>query len=329
MKALSTLLLTAALLPLSTVMGQQTTTPQPQEATGQQGPGARLEDDPAFQRLSPEQQDCLRRTTSRLNTGVDQKDISAIRQLKLDAAKHQIIGMSVCGHTVDEGTFVDAVTLNASSEEAIAIRWLDPKGTVVHSAIFTGRKRCVAKDGDTVDGKSILRALPNALAVSNQHGLNAWEAEYWNSPVEQGKGGAPHRGVFIENRLLVELDPHKASSPNIRSLSDQDRDFRWNDEQESLALKPGVVLVSAASPSSKSAVPSPCVAAPKQESVLGKLKRHVEQTLEKQAAKADAQIGKSTGGNVDAGLKDATTAAVNETNQPQPCSPSKGQANKQ
>jgi hypothetical protein len=267
--------------------------------------------------------------TSRLNSAVDQKDISGVEQLKLDTTKHRIIGMSVCGHSVDEGTFVDAVSLNASSEEAIAIRWLDPTGTVVHSAVFAGRKRCVVKDGDMVDGKLILRALPNALAVSNQNGLNAWEAEYWNSPVEQAKGGAPHRGVFIENRLLVELDPHKASSPNIRSLRDQDRDFRWNDEQESLALKPGVVLVSAASPSSKTATPSPCVPAPKQESVFGKLKRHAEQALEKQAAKADAQIGKSTGGNVDAGLKDATTAAVNETNQPQPCSPSKGQANKQ
>jgi hypothetical protein len=55
MKNIRTLLITAALLPLSTVMGQQTTIPQTQ-GTGQQVQGTRLEDDPAFQRLSPEQQ---------------------------------------------------------------------------------------------------------------------------------------------------------------------------------------------------------------------------------------------------------------------------------
>lgn len=331
MKSIRTLFLGAALLLSPAVQGQQTTTPQAQ-ATGQQVQGTRLEDDPTFKRLSPEQQDWVRTMTNRTNAAIEQKDVNAIEQLKLDATKHQSNGMSVCGHIVDEGTFVDAASLSASSEEAIAIRWLDPKGTVVHTAIFTRRKRCVVKDGDTVDGKSILRAMSNSLAVSNQHALTAWEAEYWNSPAEQSKGGAPHRGVFIEFRFLVELDPRKASPLGSRDLSDGDknRDFRWNDEQETLAVKPEVILAStAASSAPPKTSPSSCVAVAPKQGVFDKLKHHMEQTLKNQASKADAQIAKGTGGNVDAGVQDTTTTAVNQANQPDPCAPAKAQPSKQ
>jgi len=79
----------------------------------------------------------------------------------------------------------------------------------------------------------------------------------------------------------------------------------------------------------KPAAPSPCAVTPKKPSLLSTLKKHVEQTLEKQAGKADTQIAKSTGGNVDAGAKDATTTAVNQANQPAPCTPAKGQTAKQ
>ena len=108
----------------------------------------------------------------------------------------------------------------------------------IHSALFMGR--CVAKDGDTFDGKLITRVLPNSLAVSNRHGLTAWEAE-WNYPAEQGGHGTPHRGAFSENQFVTELDPSKASEVGIASSIDPD--FRWNEEEEILALKPGIVLV--------------------------------------------------------------------------------------
>jgi len=55
--------------------------------------------------------------------------------------------------------------------------------------------------------------------------------------------------------------------------------------------------------------------------VMAAVKKHLERTLEKQAAKADADITKNTKGDADAGLQDITTAGVNETNQPQPCTP--------
>jgi hypothetical protein len=75
--------------------------------------------------------------------------------------------------------------------------------------------------------------------------------------------------------------------------------------------------------SAQPAKPSPCVVSPKKPSLLTKLKTQAEQALKKQAGKADAQITKQTGGKVDAGVQDATTTAVNQANQPDPCPPAK------
>lgn len=79
----------------------------------------------------------------------------------------------------------------------------------------------------------------------------------------------------------------------------------------------------------KPPVPSPCAVPPKKPGFFAKLKKHAEQTLENQAGKADAQIAKGSGGNVDAGVQDTTTTAVNQANQSDPCTPAKGQPAKQ
>ena len=150
------------------------------------------------------------------------------------------LGANLCGHVMDAGTFIDARAQNASHEEAFVLRWLDPKGMSVHSALFMGR--CVAKDGDTIDGKLIVRVLPNSLAVSDRHAFSGWEAEFWISSSEQAPGRTPHRGVFSDGRFVAELDPSKASEVGVASSIDPD--FRWNNEEEEiLALKPGIVLV--------------------------------------------------------------------------------------
>jgi len=147
-------------------------------------------------------------------------------------------GARYCGHVMDAGTFVDARARNASGEQALVIRWLDQKTNTVHSGLFMGR--CVAKDGDKmIDGKIIARILASSLAVSEKHALTGWEADYWNHAGEQTGGGTPHRGVFNENRFVAELDASKASDPN--SASSADPDFRWDEEQETLTLKPGIL----------------------------------------------------------------------------------------
>ncbi len=60
---------------------------------------------------------------------------------------------------------------------------------------------------------------------------------------------------------------------------------------------------------------------PKKPGVLDKLKAHAKRTLQKQAAKADAQVARQTGGNVDAGAQDATATALSQANQPKGCAP--------
>jgi hypothetical protein len=235
-------------------------------------------------------------------------------------------GTSFCGHVIDAGTFVDAHAENASRDEAFVMRWLDAESSV-HSVLYAGR--CVAKDADTIDGKVIFRVLPNSLALSDRHGLTAWEAEYWGDAGERARGVTPHRGVFSDNRFIAELDRSKASEPGRTETSDVSRDFQWNQELETLALKPGVTLIPAPPHYAyQASSTSPCAAVPAKQSFLDKLKRHAEQTLERQAGRADAQISKGTKGGVDGGVQDTTTATINQANQPSPCGPAKGQGAK-
>jgi hypothetical protein len=69
---------------------------------------------------------------------------------------------------------------------------------------------------------------------------------------------------------------------------------------------------------------SPCVVAPKKQGgILGKLKDHAKHTIEGQAAKADARLGKATKRNVDGGVLDTTHTVITEADQPAPCPPAK------
>lgn len=144
--------------------------------------------------------------TDAILDAVAKRDRAAIAQIILDYAKRVAMGMNACGHAIDEGTVFDTAASNASQELAIVVRWLDPKSTSMHSAVFTGHQRCVAMDGATVDGKSIVRVLPNSLGISGKHAMVAFEAEYRNSPAEAKPGVVPHRGIFIEHLFLAELD---------------------------------------------------------------------------------------------------------------------------
>jgi hypothetical protein len=323
MRTMMLFLLIAASLP-SAVRAQNATPPPAGGTQNTQPPPAtqpgKLEDDPAFKQLSPEQRVFVKKTMDKVEDAIQRKDVDALEDVELALIREQLVGLTLCGHVIDEGTYLDAAPHTTSQHYAFAVRWLDSRSSAVHTAIFSNGKRCVVTDGETVDGKVVARALPNSLAVSNRHALVAWEAEYFNSAAEQAKGGTPHRGVFIENRFLTELDPHKASVAGSRDVTDETRDFRWNEAQETLPMKPGVVLTEA--------TPTCAAAAPKKPSFLDKLKQHAEHTVENQARRADTTISKGSGGNVDSGVGDATTTAVNESNQPKPCTPASGKATK-
>jgi hypothetical protein len=251
-----------------------------------------------------------------------QKPTDEKSNTQIDQGAETPAGARYCGHLVDAATLVGARAKNASGEEAVVIRWLDSTGLVVHSAL--SGSRCIAKDGETIDGKVIVQVLPGSLAVSNRHGLTAWEAEYWNNSGEQTGGGKPHRGVFNQNRFEAELDASKASEPGN---TDAEPDFRWNEEQEKLTLKPGILrgqYNSGATPGTQ-----PCVTAPaKQEGPFGKFKKHIEGTIEGQVGRVDDIIKKRTGPTVDSGLQDSATQAINQANQQSPCTPAQGQGAK-
>jgi hypothetical protein len=72
-------------------------------------------------------------------------------------------------------------------------------------------------------------------------------------------------------------------------------------------------------PAAKAVAESTCVVLPKKKGWRAAVKQHLESMAKAQAAKADAEIGKATNGNVKPGVQDTTTAAINDANQPQPC----------
>lgn len=247
-KKLNHLILGGVLILSPGIMGQQAPQSLQQQVVPPQGG---LADDPGFKRISPEAQEWVRSIGERLRRATEQRDVKAIEQIRLEIAKRQWTERNVCGHLIGEGTFIDARVLSASHEEAMAIRWLGAEpDAAIHSAIFTGRGRCVATDRAVVDGKWIVRVLPNSLGVSNQHALVAWEAEYWDDPLEAIARTA-HRGVFIEDHFLLELDPRMASAPGALTLTDASRDFRWSDQEEVIIPKAGVVLTSSPAPATR------------------------------------------------------------------------------
>jgi hypothetical protein len=234
------ILLLAASLPM--VAAAQNVRPMP----NQTAPPDRLENDPDFQRLSPEKQAWVRWMNGRIEAAIEKKDLKALKQLELEFGQRKLLGTTFCGeHVVNDGTFVDDIARNNSREEAYAVRWLAAEpGVTVHTAIFTASGRCVARDGEVLDdGKALVQVMPNSLSLSNQHGFVAYEALYWPSPSQNAQGSAPRRAIFIENRYLADLDPRRASAPFSLNANESDGDVRWNDKQEVLDVKPGIALL--------------------------------------------------------------------------------------
>src|SRR5262249_35125541 len=127
----------------------------------------------------------------------------------------------------------------------------------------------------------------------------------------------------------AEIDPSKSSDAGSAGNANAEPDFRWNEERETIDLKPGVVLVPPPLHYTYQPASSPCAAAPAKPSLFDKLKRRAEQTLQREANKADAQISKGTKGNVDGGVGDNAGTVINQADQQNPCAPAKGPATKQ
>lgn len=87
-RTLSLAIVSALFLPLAA--RAQSTTPAPPPAAQQTAkPSDGLENDPAFKRLPPDEQEWIRQTLDKVHTAIAQKDIAALDQVKQDIAKHQ------------------------------------------------------------------------------------------------------------------------------------------------------------------------------------------------------------------------------------------------
>ncbi len=107
-----------------------------------------------------------------------------------------------CGDkTVTEGVVIDAAVTNDSGQKAFVIRWLDQDAhqfEQVHSAVIAFSK-CIASDGDDIDGLRIQRILPDSLAISKR-GV-AYEVRYIESPKYD-----PQYAVIFDGHLAFRLD---------------------------------------------------------------------------------------------------------------------------
>lgn len=109
----------------------------------------------------------------------------------------------------------------------------------MRTAVYTS-KRCIARDGDTVNGKRIERILPNSLAITKD-GLVAYEAMY----VDHSFGVLTdhlHLGVFIEHQFVFEIDTW---SDEYRKSSRHDFDL---EDDGSIVPWPGIILSAAPIP---------------------------------------------------------------------------------
>jgi hypothetical protein len=84
-RTLSLAIVSALLLPLA---ARAQSTPAP---SAQQPPKTAdaLEDDPAFRRLPPDEQEWIRNTLDKVHTAIANKDTAALDEVKADIAKHQ------------------------------------------------------------------------------------------------------------------------------------------------------------------------------------------------------------------------------------------------
>jgi hypothetical protein len=215
-----------------------------QQLPPQPGSSGSVAADPVYQPLTTEAQARITQTTKQVGDAFNTHNPSALPRLEIDMAHWGLVGYKFCGdHTVGDATWVDAFE-RSEDYEAFAVPWLGREpGIAAHSAIFTNSGRCVAIDGGvTKDGQVIAAVMPNSMAVSRAHGLVAYEAEYWSSVSSRDAGLTPHRGIFIENRLLGEVNTEKGSAPFHLNDDTLNPDFHWNNADETLDLKPGVVL---------------------------------------------------------------------------------------
>jgi hypothetical protein len=144
----------------------------------------------------------------------------AAGQLLFDAVKPRLIGKTFCGSAFTQETHLDAVETNPSAQ-VFAVRG-SIRRAARHLSIppYSPKSGALSMTVISWTASAFLRVLPNSLAVSYSRGLVAYEAIYFDSANDGKSIPANRRGVFIEDRFLLDLDPQKASSSRERNRPD-------------------------------------------------------------------------------------------------------------
>jgi len=121
----------------------------------------------------------------------------------------------------------------------------------------------------------------------------------------------------------VEDDPdfQKLSPEMQQKVRQFDQMLKEAIANEKKASAPSIYTYPTPQPqqTAKAVAESTCVVVPKKKGWLATAKKQLEKMAKAQAAKADAEIGKATNGNVKPGVQETTTSAIDQANQPQPC----------
>ncbi len=134
------------------------------------------------------------------------------------------------------------------------------------------------------------------------------------APAPQAQPAAP---------LRLEDDPdfQKLSPEMQQKVRKFDQMLKEAIANEKKASAPSIYTYPTPQPqqTAKAVAESTCVVLPKKKGWRAAVKQHLESMAKAQAAKADAEIGKATNGNVKPGVQETTTSAIDQANQPQPC----------
>jgi len=126
-------------------------------------------------------------------------------------------GKSIGGYEFTSDTAIDTMVLNDAGDVAFTAHRLNGGDGSDQTAVLTPQ-HVVARAGQVIDGKKLVRIATTVLAVNNA-GHIAFEALYDDS----GSGGKLKGAVFVDKHLAVGFEPFTSGVATEFSLSDDDK----------------------------------------------------------------------------------------------------------
>jgi len=122
-------------------------------------------------------------------------------------------GANIGGYVFDSNTKVDAIALSDAGGVAFTAHRQNEGNGRDQTAVLT-KERLVAREGQTVDGKILVRIATAVVAINNV-GQVAYEALYTDSP-----HGKLHGGIFVDNHFSTEFEPSATGAASEFLIAD-------------------------------------------------------------------------------------------------------------